>query len=212
MTNKAKLWLTAAIAVAIGIPAGGWAAGELPRFPQLQVDQLDAQQRPVADRILKVSSLGIAGPYNPMLRSPVYASRMVDLLDYLRFNTSVPRRLNEFAILIQSRLWTSQVEWVAHAPLALKAGLAQSVIDDLKAGRRPASMQPDEALVYDLTMELAQKHEVSDATFKRAKAILTDQQIIDLVAVSGTYVSVAMLLAVADEKAPGGATPLEPVQ
>jgi len=211
MTSKAKLWLTACVALAIGIPAGGWAAGELQRFPQLQVDQLDAQQRPVADRILKVSSLGISGPYNPMLRSPVFASRMVDLLDYLRFNTSVPRRLNEFAILIQGRLWTSQVEWVAHAPLALKAGLPQSVIDDLKEGRRPAGMQPDEAVVYDVSMDLATQHRLSDATFARAKAVLTDQQIVDLVAVSGTYVTVAMLLAAADEKAPGGATPLAPL-
>ena len=212
MPKHSHLWIVAATALALGVPIGGWAAGEMQRFPQLQVDQLDAQQRPVADRILKVSSLGISGPYNPMLRSPVFAGRMLDLLDYLRFNTSVPRRLNEMAILVQSRLWTSQVEWVAHAPLALKAGLKQSVIDDLKEGRRPPDMQPDEALVYDLSLELATQHQVSDGTFQRAKALLTDQQIIDLVAVSGTYVSVAMLLAVADEKAPGGATPLAPLQ
>ena len=212
MPSHTHLWIAAATALAIGAPIGGWAAGEIQRFPQLQVDQLDAQQRPVADRILKVSSLGISGPYNPMLRSPVFAGRMVDLLDYLRFNTSVPRRLNEMAILVQSRLWTSQVEWVAHAPLALKAGLKQSVIDDLKEGRRPTDMQPDEALVYDLSLELATQHHVSDATFNRAKALLTDQQIVDLVAVSGTYVSVAMLLAVADEKAPGGAAPLPALQ
>jgi hypothetical protein len=44
--------------------------------------------------------------------------RMFAMLDYLRFNTSVPRKLNEFAILIQARLWTSQVEWTAHYPIA----------------------------------------------------------------------------------------------
>lgn len=49
--------------------------------------------------------------------------RMFAMLDYLRFNTSVPRKLNEFAILIQARLWTSQVAWTVHYPLALKAGL-----------------------------------------------------------------------------------------
>ena len=125
------------------------------RFPLLKVEQLNDQQRPFADEILKVSSIGISGPYNMMLRSPVMGQRMFAMLDYLRFNTSVPKRLNEFAILIQARLWTSQVEWTAHYPLALKAGLPQAVADDLKVGKRPASMQPDEAAVYDLCMDLA---------------------------------------------------------
>ena len=39
--------------------------------------------------------------------------------------SDVDRRLNEFAILIQARLWTSQVEWYAHYPIALKAGLSE---------------------------------------------------------------------------------------
>jgi len=181
------------------------------RFPQIMVDELNAQQRPVADEILKVSSVGLAGPYNPLLRSPLLADRMVRLLDYLRFNTSVPRRLNEFAILIQARLWTSQVEWVAHHPLALKAGLAESVAEDLKVGRRPTGMKPDEELVYDLCMELSTQHTVSDATFARAKTLLTEQQIVDLVTVSGTYASVAMLLAAAEEPAAGGQQPLQPI-
>jgi 4-carboxymuconolactone decarboxylase len=181
------------------------------RFPQITVEELTAQQRPIADEILKVSSVGLAGPYNPLLRSPVLADRMVTLLDYLRFNTSVPRRLNEFAILIQARLWTSQVEWVAHHPLAVKAGLAESVAEDLKVGRRPDGMKPDEELVYDLCMELASRHAVSDATFARAKSFLTEQQIVDLVAVSGTYASLAMLLSVAEEPAPGGQAPLQPI-
>ena len=190
---------------------GGGAGAQGPdakRFPQLKLEQLNDQQRPVADEILKVSSVGLAGPYNPLLRSPLLADRMVKLLDYLRFNTSVPRRLNEFAILIQARLWTSQVEWVAHYPLAIKAGLSESVAADLKEGRRPAAMQPDEALVYDFCMELATKHVVSDETFARAKALMSEQQIVDLIAVSGTYVTVAMMLEAAREPAPGGQTPL----
>ena len=194
---------------------GGSAAAQTPdtdkRFPQVTLDALTPEQRPVAQEILKVSSLGLAGPYNPLLRSPLLAERMVKILDYLRFNTSVPRRLNEFAILIQARLWTSQVEWHAHYPLAIKAGLTASVADDLKEGRRPGGMQPDEALVYDFCMELSTTHAVSDATFARARALMSEQQIVDLIAVSGTYVTVAMLLAAGQEGAPGGQTPLAPL-
>jgi len=178
-----------------------------PRFPQLKVDQLNDQQRPFADEILKVSSIGISGPYNMMLRSPVMGQRMFAMLDYLRFNTSVPKRLNEFAILIQARLWTSQVEWTAHYPLALKAGLPQAVADDLKLGKRPASMQPDEAAVYDMCLELAKNHVVSDATFKKAREAFNDQQIVDLITVSGVYTTLAMLSNTAEDATPGGKEP-----
>jgi len=166
--------------------------------------QLDDQQRPLGEAIMKISRVGIAGPYNPMLRSPVFGQRMFDLLAYLRWDTSLPLRLNEFAILIIGRQWRSQVEWFAHVPLALKAGLSPQIIADLKANTRPSGMAPDEAVVYDFLTELTTKHAVSDDTFARAKKLLGEQQVVDLTAVAGTYVTVAMLLAMAEEDVPPG--------
>jgi 4-carboxymuconolactone decarboxylase len=172
------------------------------RLPQLTMENIPPQSRALAQEIVAISSVGLAGPYNVMLRSPVFADRMKRLLDYLRFETSLPKRLNEFAILIQGRLWTSQVEWYAHYPLALKAGLRASVADDLKANIRPRDMQPDEEVVYDVCMTMSQQHEISDALFNRAKALLDEQQLVDLIAVSGTYVTVAMLLSLGEESSP----------
>jgi 4-carboxymuconolactone decarboxylase len=211
MAKISKLY--GAITVALASAGLGWfaghgavapAVGKEPRFPQLTMAQLTDQQRPLGEAIMKISSVGIAGPYNPLLRSPVFGQRMFDLLDYLRWHTSLPLRLNEFAILITGRLWRSQVEWYAHGPLALKAGLSPEVIADLKANRRPAAMQPDEAAVYDFVTELSVRHEVSDETFARAKRLLGEQQVVDLTAVTGTYVTVAMLLAMAEEGVPPG--------
>jgi 4-carboxymuconolactone decarboxylase len=185
---------------------GSGAAGA-PRFAQLTVDQLNAQQKALADDILKVSSVGLGGPYNALLRSPELGKRMFALLDYLRFNTSVPRRLNEFAILVQARLWTSQVEWLAHYPLALKEGVAETTLADLKARRRPASMKADEAAVYDLCMEVSTTHQVSDATYKRAAQYLNEQQLVDLLTLSGTYASLAMMMNAVQQSVPPGAAP-----
>jgi 4-carboxymuconolactone decarboxylase len=142
-----------------------------------------------------------------MLRSPVYAQRMYDLLDYLRWHSSVPTKLNEMAILIVGRQWRSQVEWFAHAPLAKKAGLADSIIADLKANKRPAGMSPDEEVVYDFVTDLTSKHAVSDELFDRAKKLLGEQQVVDLTAVAGTYVGVAMILAMAEEGVPADKEP-----
>jgi 4-carboxymuconolactone decarboxylase len=211
-----KRWILLALFVmglTLVIPAAQvHSADKEQRFPLLKLEQLNDQQRQLADEILKVASIGISGPFNLMLRSPVMGQRMFAMLDYLRFNTSVPVKLNEFAILIQARLWTSQLEWSAHYPIALKAGLTQAVADDLKVGKRPASMQPDEAAVYDLCMDLAKDHMVSDATFKRARALFSDQQIVDLITVDGVYTTLAMLSNTAEDATPEGKIlPLQPL-
>jgi 4-carboxymuconolactone decarboxylase len=214
-----KHWFTAVLSFALGVGTFAMVmsmsdrpVAKEPRFPQLRMEDLNAQQRPLAEEIMKISSVGIGGPYNPLLRSPVMAEHMFRLLDYLRFNTSVPRKLNELAILIVARQWTSQVEWYAHYPLAIKAGLSEAVAADLKEGRRPAAMRTDEAAVYDFCIELSTKHEVSDDAFNRLRSIFSEQQVVDLVTVSGTYVTVAMLLGAAEEGVPPGKTPpLQPL-
>jgi len=207
--------LVTAGCVLLALPLGWIAANTMsspakskePRFPLLTLERLDDQQRPVGEKIVKISSVGLGGPYNPMLRSPVYAQRMYDLLDYLRWHTSVPTKLNEMAIIIVGRQWRSQVEWYAHAPLAKKAGLADSIIADIKANKRPAGMSPDEEVVYDFVTELTTKHAVSDELFDRARKLLGEQQVVDLTAVAGTYVGVAMMLAMAEEGVPAGKEP-----
>src|SRR5450631_3328132 len=151
---KSAVWMSSLAVAAVG----GWfaatlfapsAQGREPRFPQLTMDQLDEKQKPLGEQIMKVSSVGIAGPYNPLMRSPVLGQRLFDLFHYLRWETSVPTKLNEFAILIIGRQWRSQIEWYAHAPLAAKAGLSPDIITELKAGKRPSSMAEDEAITYD---------------------------------------------------------------
>jgi 4-carboxymuconolactone decarboxylase len=209
---KSAIWMSSLTIAA----AGGWLAATVfaqpatskePRFPQLTMDQLSDAQKPLGEQIVKVSSVGLAGPYNPMIRSPVLGQRLFDLFHYLRWETTVPTRLNEFAILIIGRQWRSQVEWYAHAPLAAKAGLSPDIIAELKADRRPSNMAEDEALVYDLVTELTTTKKLSDETFARARKLFNDQQIVDLTAVAGNYVMVAMMLAMAEESTPPGIEP-----
>ncbi len=174
------------------------------RFPQLTMDQLNDKQNPLAGQIMKVSKVGLGGPYNPLLRSPVLGQKMFDLLYYLRWQTSVPLKLNEFAILIIGRQWRSQVEWFAHAPLAIEAGLSPAIVAELKTNERPSNMPTEESVVYDFITELTTKHAVSDETFNRTKELLGEQQVVDLTAVAGTYITIAMILAMAEESVPSG--------
>lgn len=208
-----KIAKTTAIAAALTI---GFLAGmavttgpkaAAPRMAELTPAQLDDQQRPIADRILKFSRIGISGPYHIWLRSPQAAKPIIDLMDYVRFKSTVPVRLREFSIMIQGRLWRSQVEWATHYDPAIKAGVAPETLAALKANQRPATMKPDEAAVYDFVTELFTKHAVSDETYAKLHHELSDQQIVDLTVLQGLYVTAASTMAMADQGLPAGWEP-----
>src|SRR5215471_21777716 len=83
------------------------------RFPQLGPDQMTPDQKRVADAIQSGPRRSLSGPFNAWLRSPELADRLQKVGEYVRFNTSLPHRLNEFAILIAARQSTAQYEWYA---------------------------------------------------------------------------------------------------
>lgn len=189
------------------------AHAQAPRFkPLTEADMTDAQKKVVRD--VAGSARGRFNPDGPtalFLRSPELASRTQAVGEYLRFNSSLPLRLNEFAILITARQWNAQIEWFIHQPLALKAGLAREVADDLAWGKRPAAMKEDEAVIYQFCKELHENKNVSDATFKAMADRFGERGVIDLIALTGYYTMLAMVLNVAQQPLPGGAPPPLPI-
>lgn len=193
--------MTAAAPVALASTA----YAQEPRFKPLgEADMTDAQHK-VYREIAGGPRGGVRGPFNALLRSPELADRAQKVGEYIRFNSSLPARLNEFAILITARYWGAQYEWHAHHPLALQAGLNPEVAADLAQGRRPARMKDDEAAVYDFCTELHEKKLVSDATYKAALGRFGERGVVDLIGVSGYYTLVSMILNVDRHPLPGGA-------
>jgi 4-carboxymuconolactone decarboxylase len=180
------------------------------RFTQITYESLAPEVQTLADDILKVSSAALGGPYNALLRSPEMARRAFDFLDYLRFKTSVNKRLNELAILIQARISNAQYEWWAHERIARKAGLSDAVMRDLQQCQRPQSMQADERLVYDYCVQLSLNHRVPDDLWQAAVTQMGEQAVVDLTVLSGTYVMVSMLLNATQVGIPDGSP--EPLQ
>lgn len=179
------------------------------RFPQLTAETMTPAQKAAADAIVAGPRGGLRGPFNAWLRSPELADRAQRVGEYIRYRSSLPPRLNEFAILITARHWDAKFEWYAHYPLALKGGLKPEIAADLAQGRRPRGMAADETALYDFCTELRRDKRVGDATFAAAKAALGEQGVVDLIAVSGYYDLVSMTLNVAEVPAPpDGALPL----
>ena len=193
------------IALALAVLAVPAFALTAERMAPIPLDKMNPEQRKIADAIMSGPRKGMNGPFNAWLRSPELADRLQKVGEYLRFNTSLDKRLNEMAIIMTAKVWGAQYEWYAHQPLALKAGLAPSITDDIAAGRKPANMKEDEAIVWDFTTQLHRDHNVDDATYQAAVAKFGEQGVMDLIAVLGYYDVVSMTLNVANVLPPADA-------
>jgi 4-carboxymuconolactone decarboxylase len=186
------------------------------RFPVLTPGRLSLAQRRLARSLLagprgegkagrqEVQSLLRRGPFNAWMRSPALGEHLQKAGEHVRFHTSLPKRLNELAILVTARHWTSQFEWYAHRLLALKAGLRAAIIDQLALGRRPRGMRKDETVVYEFCAQLHRDRRVTDAAYRRAAARFGEQGVMDLIAACGYYTLVSMTLNVAQVPVPPG--------
>jgi 4-carboxymuconolactone decarboxylase len=185
--------------------AGSAMALTAERMAEIPLDKMTPAQRTIADAIISGPRKGMGGPFNAWLRSPELADRLQKVGEYIRFNTSLDKRVNEMAIIMTAHAWGSQYEWFAHAPLAIKAGLDPSVVADIGAGRKPEKMKDDEAIVWEFTTQLRRDHAVDDAIYARAVEKFGEQGVMDLIAVNGYYDVVSMTLNVARVAPPAGA-------
>lgn len=193
------------------------------RFKLIPEENLTPEQRALSDAIKsgprsKLKSSGasrpgpLGGPFNVWLRSPGIGNLVQQLGEEIRFRSSLAGKLNELAILVTARHWTSQYEWVAHHKLALEGGLNPAIAEEIAQGRRPANMDADETLVYNFSSELHDTQGVSDDIYQAALSRFGERGVVDLISVNGFYVLVSMCLNVDQTPVPDGMPlPLPPL-
>jgi 4-carboxymuconolactone decarboxylase len=173
------------------------------RLPDFQIANATDEQKAVLQDILNGPRGSLDGPFLGWIHSPQLSAHAQRLGAFCRYNTGLPLRLSELAILVTAARWRSQAEWHIHYPIALAAGLPASVADAIQAGTRPLFDHPDDALVHDFAIELHESKRVSDATFDAAVARFGHEIVINLVGLLGYYSLVAMTLNVFDMRAAG---------
>jgi len=164
------------------------------RFKPLKYETLDPAQKKMADHLLGGERGGANGPFNVMMRSPEMGDLAQQLGAQVRFHSTLPQKLNEFAIIITGRYWTAQYEWLAHKKLALTAGLKPEIVEAVAEGRRPTGMQADEEAVYNFSTELLNTKHVGDATYKAMVDKFGERGVVDLGFAIGYYQLVSSLL------------------
>jgi 4-carboxymuconolactone decarboxylase len=177
------------------------------RMPPLANEAMSAEQQAAAAELAAGPRGGVRGPFIALLRSPELLNRLQKVGEYLRYKSALEARLSEFAMLIVSRHLTQQFEWRVHYPLALKAGLAKTVADELAEGARPRGMAEDEELAHDFCVELLQRHGVAEPTYRRAATLLGEQGVVELTVLVGYFITVSLVMNVAHTPAAASEVP-----
>src|SRR5262249_2934551 len=183
------------------------------RFKPLKWDEMTPKQKTMMEHLVSGERRGAGGPFNVLLRSPEMGDLAQQFGASMRFHSSLPRKLNEMAIIITARHWTAQYDWNAHRTAAAPAGFAEDKIQAIAAGKRPGSMDADETVIYNFATELLNTKQVSDAVFAAVKTKFGERGVVDLISVMGYYQLVSMLLNVDRYPLPAGAKPeLQPLK
>jgi 4-carboxymuconolactone decarboxylase len=181
-------------------------AGE--RLPSIPPAQYTVEQKQAAADFEAARKVPVFGPFEPLMHSPEVMSQARAMGDYLRYKSAIGNTLSELVILVTAREWTQDYEWYVHYPIALKAGIRKEIADAIADGRRPASMNTDEEIVYDFASELLKNKQISDATFERAKSRFGTRGVVDMTGIVGYYTFLAMQLNAAQYQLPKDGTKL----
>jgi 4-carboxymuconolactone decarboxylase len=166
----------------------------LTRLPTLAPEHYTDAQREAAAAFEQLRGRPPFGPFEAMLHSPRLMVLAQAVGEYLRYHSGIGTTLSELVILITAREWSQDYEWYVHAPIAAKAGIRQEIIDAISDGRRPEAMSEDEAIVYDVSIELHRTKRVSDSSWARAEQRFGRAAVVDLVGINGYYSLLAMQL------------------
>jgi 4-carboxymuconolactone decarboxylase len=177
------------------------------RIAPPDIEGMSERQREVHEAVRSGPRGQVRGPLAVWLRRPELADRAQALGHYCRYDTLLPPRLSELAILTIARIWGSEFEWWAHKAIALKAGLSEAVVEAIRTNQQPAFEKEDEAVVSAFTRAVHLDRRVSDELYARAVLILGEEAVVDLVGILGYYALISITINVFDVDLPDGATP-----
>jgi 4-carboxymuconolactone decarboxylase len=170
------------------------------RFPILQKEELDAEQRKLWDELtLGPRGFYTGGPdarrlpdlYNAWLQFPEFGELMLRLGDAIRAKTELPGRLRELIVLTTSAMLGARVEYEFHVPFALNEGLSDALIAAIGEGETPPFSDASERIVYEANVQLLRTAALTPQTREDLIGAIGYRGVVQLIAAVTLYVVTA---------------------
>jgi 4-carboxymuconolactone decarboxylase len=165
------------------------------RIPTATRESVPAAQRGVFDEMTQgLGAVPLHGPGSVMIHVPQAHKWATALNQYLRNESSLPKKVQELAMLVTARELDCQHIWNAHATSARQAGVPDGVVDRLRDRQELPELAPDEAAVIYYGREFFRTHRVSRGAFQSALEQFGRQGVVELGLIFGNYSMLAVLI------------------
>ncbi len=184
----------------------------MPRTPTVTRDQVPEELREAFDaETAATGGVVSSGPGSAMIHSPEMRRRANSLVNYLRDESTLSKKLQELTMILTARTMDCQYIWHAHAARARQLGISDEFVDNLRDGNPLPQLPADEQVVVDYVTELFREHRVQDATWQAAADRLGPMGVTELTTLMGYYALLAYNANSFQIDTPDGAEPKLPI-
>lgn len=164
------------------------------------VENLSEEQQAIRASILATRG-NLDGPFLAWMHSPAMASHAEKLGSFCRYQTGFSTVESELLILCVAAHFQCVGEQQIHEPIALRAGLSETVIDRILAGAVPPLADERLQLLHRLSTELLRENRIGPDSFESGLAAFGERGMVELAGIVGYYTFVAMTLNAFDMRA-----------
>lgn len=182
----------------------------MPRLPIPSDSEEFSEETRAAMRHIHKTRTTVPPPSSYLTYAGEAGARLSDLVEHLRYHTSLSDAETELAICTAVRAANADYIWNAHVRLGLKAGTREEAIHAVDTYGPLDGLTADEALIIRFGRELLEAPQVSDDTFDAVRARYGEKGLMELTAVMSVYMMNAAILRVMDHRAPPDARHLTP--
>ena len=184
----------------------------MPRTPTVTRDQVPEALRAAFDaETANTGGVVAGGPGSVMIHSPEMRRRANHLVNYLRDESSLPKKTQELVMILTARTMDCQYIWHAHAARAREQGISDEFVDSLRDGKPLPALPAQEQVVVDYVTELFRDHKVGQGTFQAAINQLGPLGLTELNTLMGYYSMLALNANSFEIDVPDGAEPKLPI-
>ena len=182
----------------------------MPRLPiPTDTDEFSEETRS-AIRHIKATRKTMPPPSSYLTYAGKAGARLSDLVEHLRYHTSLTDAESELAICTAVRSANAAYIWNAHVKLGRAAGPREEAIHAVDTFGPLDDLTDDEALIICFGRELLDASEVSDNTYEAVVRRYGEKGLMELTALMSVYMMNATVLRVMQHPAPPDARPLSP--
>src|SRR5688572_10092798 len=189
-------------------------ASSRPRLPYVQRKDTDESTKRLFDIFVRGSNAPtdqLGGPLAFAAYNVPVANALLDLHDGAVGKGTLDAHVRELAILVACRATNYDFEWNAHEPAALRAGVAQNVIDAVRTNGALTGLPDADAAVIRFRREMLNDRKMSSATFAMAKQLYGEKGAMGVVAVMSSYAVSGFYAIAVDGHVAAGQPTLPPV-